>query len=322
MKPILNITNGDSAVKTMREAGIPGIYLPWRDVLHEGPVPAGLSLEELSQIRAQFIANRGWADRDVVAKDFAERDNTLVNYADYSRVVLWFEHDLYDQLQLLQLLDWFAQHYQGEVPLKLINVDQYLGVVSVNHMQHFMSLARDVTDTHLNLARKAWAAYRSASPEAWQALLNEDTTPLRFLHDAVYRQLEEYPNSRNGLSRTAQQALRIISEGESRPGRVFGAYQETEEKRFMGDASFWQILHEFLDSSPPLLKLPEGKKLTLPTSPDQTLSITLDGINVLLGRHNWLDIMSIDRWIGGVHLTPQHCWCWNPVTAQVELRSG
>ncbi len=44
MESILNITNGDSAVELMRKAGISGEYLPWRDVLHDGPVPAGLSL--------------------------------------------------------------------------------------------------------------------------------------------------------------------------------------------------------------------------------------------------------------------------------------
>ena len=60
MERILNITNGDSAVNIMKQAGVPGAFLPWRDVLHDGPVPAGLSLEDLSMVRASFIANRGW----------------------------------------------------------------------------------------------------------------------------------------------------------------------------------------------------------------------------------------------------------------------
>jgi len=36
---ILNITNGDSATTLMQRAGVPGDYLPWRDVLYDGPVP-------------------------------------------------------------------------------------------------------------------------------------------------------------------------------------------------------------------------------------------------------------------------------------------
>ena len=59
------------------------------------------------------------------------------------------------------------------------------------------------------------------------------------------------------------------------------------------------MLHEFLDASPPLLELPPGKRLTLPTSPDQELTITPAGADVLDGKLNWLDIAELDCWIGG-----------------------
>ena len=104
MERILNITNGDSAVNIMKQAGVPGTFLPWRDVLHDGLVPAGLSLEDLSMVRASFIANRGWGALAAVVQDFRERDNVLKSYDQYEKVMLWFEHDLYDQLQILQIL--------------------------------------------------------------------------------------------------------------------------------------------------------------------------------------------------------------------------
>lgn len=56
---MLHITNGDSVVDWLLAAGVPGAMLPWRDVLHEGPVPAGLSLQKLSEVRARFIAEQG-----------------------------------------------------------------------------------------------------------------------------------------------------------------------------------------------------------------------------------------------------------------------
>ena len=43
---VLHVTNGDSTTATMERAGITGDLLPWRDVLHEGPVP-DLPPEEL-----------------------------------------------------------------------------------------------------------------------------------------------------------------------------------------------------------------------------------------------------------------------------------
>ena len=97
---ILNITNGDCAVEIMSSASLPGRYLPWRDILHEGPVPAGLTLEALSDVRAAAIAGRGWGDGEAIRTSFAERDAILRNAGHYQKIRLWFEHDLYDQLQL------------------------------------------------------------------------------------------------------------------------------------------------------------------------------------------------------------------------------
>ena len=64
MTKTLNITNGDIAVTIMRQADISGDFLPWRDVLHDGPVPGGLSLEALSEIRTDFIVSQGWGEED------------------------------------------------------------------------------------------------------------------------------------------------------------------------------------------------------------------------------------------------------------------
>ena len=65
---------------------------------------------------------------------------------------------------------------------------------------------------------------------------------------------------------------------------MFACYQESEQRRFLGDSSFWLILHELLDSSPPLLKLPDGKELTLPSSLEQELTITPEGKDLLSGK--------------------------------------
>lgn len=317
MQNILNITNGDSAVAIMKKAKIPGEFLPWRDVLHDGPVPEGLTLEKLSEVRAKFIIEKGWGKPENIRQDFIERDNTLKSFDAYKKVILWFEHDLYDQLQILQILDWFRQNGANTTDLSIICVDNYLGMLSPEEMTALHKLEKPVTEKQLELSSKAWAAFRSNSPEKWAALLKMDTSPLPFLDGAVLRLLEEYPNRINGLSRTAEQALKIISQGEKRPGRVFGLFQDSEERRFMGDSSFWEILHQLLNSSPPLLILPQGKTLTLPTSPDQELTITPQGEEVLSGKRNWLALVKIDQWIGGVHLTPDNTWCWDSRTHNI-----
>src|SRR5687768_1889225 len=107
---MLHITNGDAAAGGIRAAGVDGPVLPWRDVLHEGPVPGGFTLAQLGGVRALFLATCDFAREREAAAEFAYRDRVLEAAGAEDEVVLWFEHDLYDQLQLLQLLDWFAAH--------------------------------------------------------------------------------------------------------------------------------------------------------------------------------------------------------------------
>lgn len=318
MRNILNITNGDCAVEIMKKADIPGSFLPWQDVLHDGPVPEGLALDELSKVRANFIFSRGWGGAEDIEQVFVERDNTLRSFEEYEKVILWFEHDLYDQLQILQILDWFHENNNNGIDLSIICVDKYLGMLSPDEMKGLFKYEEPVTDKHLLLSSKAWSAFRSSTPEEWYGLLNTDTSTLPFLEGAITRLLEEFPNSSNGLSRTAQQALKIISEGEKLAGKVFHHSQELEDRIFMGDSSFWVILRELLDSSPALIELPQGKELTLPTTKDQELTITSTGLDVLVGKKNWLEIVDLNRWIGGVHLNPDNIWLWNSKPGSIE----
>ena len=45
---MLHIVNGDCATEALKDSEIEGDILSWLDVLHDGTVPEGLSLEERS----------------------------------------------------------------------------------------------------------------------------------------------------------------------------------------------------------------------------------------------------------------------------------
>ncbi|MEE9397714.1 MAG: hypothetical protein V3V31_11950 [Methylococcales bacterium] len=205
MKNILNITNGDNAVGIMKKVNIAGVFLPWQDVLHDGPVPAKLSLEGLSEVRAQFIIERRWGTPENIRKSFVERDSELKSFGKYEKIILWFEHDLYDQLQILQILDWFHSNPSRGIELSIICTEKYIGRLAPDEMKDLLGYEELITKNHLTLFSSAWSAFRSSSPEKWFGLLNTDTSALPFLEGAIVRLLEEYPNCSNGLSRTARQ---------------------------------------------------------------------------------------------------------------------
>src|SRR5687768_16115723 len=110
---MLHVTNGSCAGEIIQQTCLPGEVLTWDDTLHEGPAPARLSSDELREVRARFIVACGWASYDEAFSRFARRDAALAGYRDHDEIVLWFEHDLYDQLQLIQILDRFAGQELG-----------------------------------------------------------------------------------------------------------------------------------------------------------------------------------------------------------------
>jgi len=224
---LLHITNGDCAVAVLSQV-VQGPILAWRDVLHEGPVRAGLSLEELSAERARFIADAGWASFSEVLKSFEERDATFRRAGEHDEIVLWFEHDLYDQLQLIQVLDGLAA-LRGP-PISLVCEAEYLGTMAPERAAELFALRNPLVRRHFQEAQAAWAAFRSPEP---QRLENLRTTSLPFLAAALHRHLEEFPWTTDGLSRTQRQIREALKDGPLPLAELFRRTQE--DPAFLGD---------------------------------------------------------------------------------------
>jgi len=307
----LHITNGGSAAEIMQQAEFSGEILPWQDVLHEGPVPAGKTLQEMSEIRAKFIADEKWDTLSEVQTWFRYRDSLIERFHEYDGLILWFEHDLYDQLQLIQILSYLATQDIKDANIMLCCIDRYLGMLSVEDMKAITAEAKPLGYEQIVIATTAWQIFTLNDPNALLQMLEQDTKCLPFLDGAFRRLIEEYPNAKTGLTRTQFEILKIISENALPPGKLFGEYIKTEERRFMGDTVFWKYIALMLEGDSPLLTLPEGIVLTLPSSPDQILTITELGKQVLNGEKTWSVRDRLNRWIGGVHLTPDNYWGWD-----------
>ncbi|HEX9945093.1 MAG TPA: DUF1835 domain-containing protein [Thermoanaerobaculia bacterium] len=314
---VLHVTNGDIAAELIRRSGVLGEVAVTADVLHEGPAPAGLPPERWRKVRARYLAESGYDDYDSCVADLTARDRALEDYRSYDEVVLWFEHDLFDQLLLIRVLDGFAGRNLGGTELSLICIGEFPGVVpfhglgdlSPRQMASLLDRRQRVNEGQKLLARDAWRAFCAPDPTGLEALLRGDTSPLPFLAGALRRHLEEFPAVLNGLSRSGQQALWGLAEGASTFAELFRATQRMEERVYMGDWSFSRILNELAAPPRPLLCLEPAPNGALR---GQRVSLTATGREVLEGRDDWVRIRGIDRWLGGVHLRgPEAAWRWD-----------
>jgi hypothetical protein len=293
---MLHITNGDSVIHSFSAARVEGAYLSWLDVLYEGPVP-DLLHEALSDVRVRATSAMGWGDPAGVRNAFAARDAALASFHDHDEIVLWFEHDLFDQLQLIQALAWFANQDLGRTKLSLVYI------ASHEQIPALLPKRRPVTTDQLSLGRTAWKAFRAPDPRAIVEVLSRDLSPLPFLAAALRRWLEEYPSTQNGLSRTERQLLEAVASGKRDRAAIFLASQQREESIFLGDSSAWLRLDRKTEGPAPALHK---------IAPHQ-YALTPFGNRLLAGEADWIRSRGgIDLWLGGVHLEgPDAAWRWD-----------
>ena len=196
----LILTNGDSAADLLVAAGKGGSMVPWRDVLNEGPIVGG-PIEACSAARIPFLADRFGIPRDEIAAEFAARDAVMRDHAAFDRIELWFEHDLYDQLQLVQILSCLADAGRSE-GVFLVQADDFLGAQRPDTILRFAERARPVSDEDLEIAELVWADLAMPTPEAVYRQVGELGPQLPFLGPALHRFLEELPAPGTGLGRT------------------------------------------------------------------------------------------------------------------------
>lgn len=318
--PTLLVTNGDSSAAVIRAAGIEGEVLPWRDVLHDGPVPSGLSADALRAVRARHIVRQGWGDAEEIEAEFRARDTVLANAKSYDEVVLLFEHDLYDQLQLLQVLDALGGCDPMHGRLTMITPAEYLGTMQPERMRELFATRAPVSGAACSVARRGWASFRSNDPRAIEALLGTNTSALPYLAAALRRHLEEFPWVGDGLSRSERQALEAIASGRDTLADAFVAsHQEREDPIFLGDASFASYIVALSRAPVPLLLLENGAPVQPPRRShgpeywERRVRLTATGRAILRGEEDHIRLNGIDRWLGGVHLKGNGVpWRWDP----------
>src|SRR5579884_329991 len=160
----LHVTNGDSVLHEWKKGGLLGTHVAWRDVLHEGPVPAGMPLEELSRLRADYLASRGYGNAIKLHHDFQKRDAVIRRAAEFDEIVLWFEHDLFDQLHLLQILAVLNSAGIGAGGVQFIQSEEYLGILSADELMSLYPKRRFLTSAMAEGAARAWAAFTNEDP--------------------------------------------------------------------------------------------------------------------------------------------------------------
>jgi hypothetical protein len=312
MESIVHVCNGDITADLLSLADLPGEIRVWADALDQGPVVL-VDDQQHWKLRGEFWKSRGMSELD---GRIAAYDHGVDEAARAEELILWFEHDLFDQLALIRLLARLARRGLP-AQLTIVSIDRhpevpnFLGFGNLKPEQlaelwpRRTPLSRDAIDEAIT----AWIAVTAPDPRALP-FLTKRIKAMPFLAGALERHLEEFPDPTSGLSRTERQVLAAIARGEATAAAIMNATHAIDPRYPLSDAVLLWVLRDlaacgFVESAPTGAPSPERLESV-------NVTVTARGREVLAGAIDRVHECGVDEWRGGVHLTGRGpVWRWD-----------
>jgi hypothetical protein len=262
-----------------------------------------------------------------ITQDLMQAEQDLREAAQrYERVVMWFEHDSYDQLILARCLAQFLETPPRR--LELVSVDRFPGAIRFNGLgqlppEAFRLLWRQrqvVSEPQLRAGRAVWDRLRLPDPTLLAAVARDGIPELAFMARAVRRHCQELPWVGDGLSLTERLVLELVAERPCTVGEVFrDLVMEREPLVWLGDIGVRGVAEMMQGvSRPPFTGAFDGDDRRWYR---ERLTITDAGRAVLAGEVDWLSLAPPERWVGGVRIVAESaCWRWDQASAMVVLQ--
>ena len=310
----VHIRCGSDIREALLHAGIEGDFLEFSDPYCDGPVVDG---PQLLATRARFIADSyGDSEAQVEAKLREGYRGLAAAAQDYRDIVLWFEHDSYDQLILARVLAELRRQRPAGA-LSIVCLDRFEGVEPFHGLGQLSSTAlrslhrvrAPVGDDLLALGAEVWAALCNPSPEPLFAIAQTGTLPLPIMAGALLRHLQELPDADTGLSMTERLTLDALESGPLRGGALFRTLTfELEPRPYLGDSMFWAVLTRLAEGG--AIEMTEGSWR------DRTVTATALGLEARAGRRDYMQHGTAPvRHVGGVQVGGDaQSWRWCPRT--------
>lgn len=317
-KSTLHLRCGSDIELTLRDAGFTGTFQKYTDPFCGGPVTQDADwLERRADHVAASVGQYAGMTRDDVRRQLHDAEEALATAPRYERVVLWFEHDIFDQLILARILSVLSARPPRR--LELVSVGQYpgaaryigLGQLPPEALHLLWDRRVPVTSSMLDAGCDAWAALTAPEPCLLGDIAHNGTSAIPEMGRAMRRFAQEYPWETDGLALSQRLVLQLIADGAATGRHVYRSLTtQLEPLPWLSDLMF----RDLLDG----MQRTQIAAFRVTSNPDERdwrldqLEITPEGQAVLDGTLDWWSLGPSERWLGGVRIAgdaPR--WVWD-----------
>lgn len=235
MGKTVHVLNGDAILPIFEKSGIQGDVVIWRELLCDGPLDAIVASDDFWKKRYVFFENEiGVAKLEYFDKTIKEIIK-LEDLAEYIEVVLWFEFDLFCQVNLIALCSYLLQNYRKDVAYYLVCTGKVRGKEKFQSLTDFTSEEfrklyenkLKITKNNLTYAKESWEVYVKNNEDELKAFDFSKCSKFKYLQLAINQHLLRFP-AKTGLNQIDSKILEIIN------------YNVFSEKEIIRNLLAWQ----------------------------------------------------------------------------------
>ena len=254
MTRTLHVLNGDSTAKILENSEIKGAIVVWRELLCDGPLHKNVGSDEFWLNRYTFFENELGVERleyfDKTIKEIVK----LEDVSAYNEVVLWFEFDLFCQVNLLALCAYLLENYVKKVNYYLVCTENENGKKELQSLSNYSSedyinLYENkiaLSKTSLKYAKECWNVFVKNDFEQLKSFNFNQSSKFKYLQLAMNQHLNRFP-SENGLNEISTEILNIINFRallENEIVKELLIWQQKETVYGFGDLQYFQYLNK------------------------------------------------------------------------------
>ena len=250
MTKTLHILNGDSTLDKFKVSGISGDTYVWKEVLSEGPVDTEFASDSFWHQRNEYMTRAFGLKTgeyfEVGQKPFQDMAQSV---SEYSEIVLWFEYDLFCQINMIALIHWLNKaDYKGTASLvcagKIDGSDKLyaLGEIKTEDYQKLFDSRLKIGSREFDYANDIYEVYTSNLPEDLFNFVLMPFAELPYLPAALESHFKRFPSVQTGLTEIEEQLIAFIQEGTLDRTKLIGKMLRWQESQGFGDLQYANIL--------------------------------------------------------------------------------
>lgn len=248
MANTLHIANGDHTAEIIKNTTLEGDVIVWRELLCEGPICNEVGSDDFWKKRYDYFEDEiGISRIDYFDKTIKEILK-LTDVPKQTEIVLWFEFDLFCQVNLMALCSFILRNFKKEVTYSLVCTGYVKGKDRLQSLSDFSSSEYidlyknriNLSKVNLEFADSCWKVYVENDVEKLKDF-NFKNRKFMYLPAAINQHLKRFPTE-NGLNEIQEKIIEIINSEaltENEIVRELLIWQQAETVYGFGDLQYF-----------------------------------------------------------------------------------